>query len=403
MYKWFVFLLSAASLSACNSTTSLPTTLTLNQLSGNNQIASSGAAAPAPLVVQVVSVGGAAAGITVATSSDTRYCTVSPASVATDASGNASFSLTALSITGVACTTSFAIVGQPASRGALNYSTAIRPAQRTLSAGVVALPSASATVTDAGSLASSVNVSAASNLPTPDANHTYGVYLAKKDASGNVSAVTLLGTTASFPLSAAFTGPVNLASSSYNVIAVNLQASGTGKIANFENATLVTAFTPVASGTATVTISLSSDGLRIPAPFTLPANASAQASLTNPNLNLGVAGDGISLTWNALPINPSGWKYALYAGDASGATTRLSAFNSNGQSGNVNFSSPAPANGALPSSITDLKAQFTRVFITLEPISSGDGGYASGAAGAVIALDSGSSAWVFDAPLPVQQ
>ncbi len=405
MRQWLLLAFGAISLAGCNSAAvTPPATLTLNSLSGNNQIASSGAAAAAPLTVQVVTATGGVAGVTVNASSDTRFCTVSPASLSTDASGNAAFTVTALGVTGVNCGTSFAVVGQAAARGSVNFNTAIRAAQRPLIAPTaVSLPTATVGVTDAGAAAGSINVSAASNLPVPDASHVYGVYLAKQDANGNVSAVTLLGKTSSFPLVAPLVAPANLAAGGYNVVALVLQSVGTGKVENLNNATLVSIFTPVAAGTANVTLSLSSDGLRIPAAYALPLGAAGQVSLTNPNLTAGFAGDGISVAWNALPVNPSGWTYVVYATDDASNTGRLGNFNSNGRTGNFNYGSPTPANGALPTAITDLKAKFSRVFITLEPVSSGDGGPANATAGASVVLDNASSAWVFGAGLPKTQ
>jgi hypothetical protein len=405
MRQWLLLTIGAVSVTACSTTPlSIPATLTLNAVSGNNQIASGGAVAAAPLIAQVVSASGGAPGITLSASSDTRFCTVSPASASTDSGGNASFTVTALNITGVNCTTSLAVVGQPTSRGAVNFNTAIRPAQRTL--GVVAapaLPSASVAVTDAGAAAGSVTISAASNLPAPDANHTYGVYIAKQDGSGNVSGVTLLGKTSSFP-SAALNAPVNLAAAGFNVVAIALQSIGTGKLENLNNASLITSFTPAPAATANVNLSLLTDGLRIPSAYILPATASAQVALTNPNLGLGVAGDGISVSLSGLPENPSGWTYAVYTTDDAAVTTRLGLFNSNARGGTFNFSSASPSNAApAPATITDAKAKFSRVFVTLEPVSAGDGGLANSTPGSGVVLDNASSAWTFGAALPKPQ
>jgi hypothetical protein len=404
MRHWLWLSLGVVSLSACNSAPGIPATLTLNTVSGNNQIVSSGAASPAPLVVQVLSSSGAATGVALNASTDARYCSVAPLNATTDASGNASFTVSALGVAGVNCTTAIAIVGQPASRGALNFTTIIRPAQRALTAvSSPNLPTATVSVTDAGLGAGSVTVGAASNLPTPDANHVYGVYLAKQDASGNVSAVTLLGKTSSFP-SGALTAPTNLATAGFNVVALVLQSAGSGRVDNLNNATLISAFTPVPSGTASVTLSLTSNGLRLPAPYSLPSSAGATVVSTNPNLNLGVAGDGISVEWSGLSVAPSGWDYVVYATDASSAMTRLGTFNSNGRAGTFNYNSPQPSNTApVPTAITDAKPKFSRVFLTLEPTSSGDGGFASAAPGATVVLDNASSAWTFGAGTPKQQ
>ena len=406
MRQWLLLTIGAVSVTACNTTTppGVPVTLTLNAVSGNNQIASSGAVAAAPLIAQVVSASGGVAGVTLSASSDTRFCTVSPASVSTDSSGNASFTVTALNVTGVNCATSLAIVGQPTSRGTVNFSTAIRPAQRALSpVAPLALPNATVDLSDAGAAAGSVTVSAASNLPAPDANHTYGVYIAKQDLNGNISGVTLLGKTSSFP-SAALAAPVNLAGAGFNVVAIALQSIGTGKLENLNSASLITLFTPVAAGTANVSVGLSSDGLRIPSAYTLPATANAQVALTNPNLSLGVASDGISVSISGLPVNPSGWTYAVYATDDAAVTTRLGLLGSNARGGTFNFSSAPPSNAVpAPTGITDSKAKFSRVFVTLEPVSGGDGGLASSTPGSSVILDNASSAWTFGAALPKQQ
>jgi hypothetical protein len=396
MRQALLIALGLVSVTACNSAPGIPATLTLNQVSGNNQIGSSGTAVAAPLVVQVVSGAGPAGGVALTASSDPRFCTVSPATASTDASGNASFTVTALGTAGVNCATAIAIVGQPAARGAVSFTTSIRPAQRALSA--VAnpnLPSATASVTDAGLGAGSVTVSAVSNLPTPDSNHVYGVYLAKQDASGNVSAVTLLGKTSGFP-SAAFTAPTNLAGAGFNVLAIVLQSAGVGRVDNLNNATLVAPFTPVTAGTASVSLTLTSNGLRLPAPYSLPATAAATVISTNPNIGVGVAGDGISVEWSGLSVAPSGWEYVVYASDAGGTNTRLGTFGSNGRGGTFNFNSPQPSNSTpAPGAITDGKAKFSRVFVTLEPTSSGDGGFASATAGATVVLDNASNAWTF--------
>ncbi len=390
-----VLISSALSLASCSSNTAFPSTYTLNPASNSNQIAASGSSVN--VAVQLVDVGGAGVGnIKLSALADVRYCTVSPAGATTDASGNASFSVTALGITGVNCTTGITVVGASTSRATVNFATFIRPAQRGLSVpATVALPNGAATVTDAGAAASSISLSSIANLPAPDSNHTYGVYLAKQDLNGNVTGQTLLGKTAVLPPLAAFVGPVNLASGGYNVLEVALQSVGAGKLDVTNSASLIGNFTPVAAGTANVTLGVNADGLRVTTPFSLPSGASAQMTLSNPNLNLGVAGDGISLAWSGLPQNPGGYSYLVYATDGAALTSRLGAFTSNGRSGTFKFESQAPANGAIPSGITDLKTKFDRVFVTLEPTSAGDGGTASGTPGTLVVLDNASNAWTF--------
>ncbi len=394
MRSWVFLAFAAVSLVGCNTAApSIPATLTINAVSGNNQIAASGSAVGTPLVIQVVSSSGAASGVSVAAFTDTRYCSISPATASTDTNGNASFTVTALAITGVTCNSNLTIVGQTVSRGTIAFNTFIRPAQRNLSlVSTLALPTATATVTDAGAATGSVNISAASNLPTPDSNHTYGIYMARQDINGNISNVSLLGKSSSFPLPAALAAPTNLATNGNNVLAIVLQAIGAGRVNDLNNATLVTAFTPVAAGTANVAMTLSAEGLRLPTAYTV-SSASAQVTLTNPNINLGVAGDGISVAWTGLPVNPSGWVYVLNTTDAASVSTRVATFNSNGRNGTSNFNAQAPSNSTIPSSIVDAKDKFSRVFVTLEPLSAGDGGFASSTTGATVVLDNATSLW----------
>jgi hypothetical protein len=387
---------AALSLASCSSSSSLPSTYTLNPTGSTNQITASGSSVN--VGVQVVDASSSGVGnIKLSALSDARYCTVSPATATTDASGNAAFTVTTLGITGVNCTTGITVVGASASRATVNFATFVRPAQRGLSVpNSVVLPTGTATITDAGASASSITISSVANLPTPDSSHTYGVYLAKQDINGNVTGQTLLGKTAVLPPTAAFAGPVNLASSGYNVLEIALQSAGAGKLDVINSASLIGTFTPVAAGSANATLGVNADGLRVTTPFSLPSTANGQITLSNPNLNLGVAGDGISLAWTGLPQNPGGYSYIVFATDATAITTRLGSFSSNGRSGTFKFESQAPANGALPSSISDLKTKFDRVFVTLEPTSAGDGGTASSAPGALIVLDNASSAWTFN-------
>ncbi len=387
---------AALSLASCSSSTPLPTTFTLNPSSGINQIAASGSSVN--LGVQVVDASSSGVGnIKLSALSDARYCTVNPTTATTDASGNAAFSVTVLGITGVNCATGITIVGASTSRATVNFATFVRPAQRSLNVPAsVIVPSGTATITDAGTSASSITISSIANLPTPDSGHTYGVYLAKQDANGNVTGQILLGKTAVLPPAAAFAGPVNLAAGGYNVLEIALQSVGAGKLDVTNSASLIGTFAPVVAGAANVTLGMNADGLRFTTSFSLPSSASAQLTLTNPNLNLGVAGDGISLAWTGLPQNPGGYSYIVYATDAAAITTRLGSFSSNGRSGVFKFESQAPANAAIPSGINDLKTKFSRAFVTLEPTSAGDGETASATPGTLIVLDNASNAWTFD-------
>jgi hypothetical protein len=129
------------------------------------------------------------------------------------------------------------------------------------------------------------------------------------------------------------------------------------------------------------------------------SGASAQVSLTSPNAALGVGNDSLSLAWSGLPVSPVGTRYVVYGSNGTNPY-RLGSFEANNTSGTFTFNATAPANGGTPgTTIVDARGNYTRIFVTLEPFSSGDAGFASSQPGPSVVLDSTPGSWMQSIPL----
>jgi hypothetical protein len=122
------------------------------------------------------------------------------------------------------------------------------------------------------------------------------------------------------------------------------------------------------------------------------SKVSALMTLSSPHAALGSANDSFALRVSGLPPAPTGFTYVLWATDAASVTTGLDAFrNASNSPFNVNYVAPPPANtGSIsPATPTDNKANFTRVFVTVE-----SGAAIPATPSTLIALDTGSSIFV---------
>ena len=394
LHHAFLAVSLATALAACGSTPTAPQTtgvFTLQPTSASTLTVASGISTPITVQVNAPS-GSSAAGLPLSATTDARYCTLDRTSATTDANGNATFNLTPGPIGGVTCTTSVTLLSVNSSRGNIAVNTFIRPLQRVLATpSGVALPSVSASVTDAGNAASTVTISALGNVAALDTAHTYGVYLAKTDVNGIANTVTLVGrisSGATFPVT--FSGPANLASSGFNTVGLVLQ--GTAGISNLSGNALLGGFTVAPLGSSSTTLILPQIGVTNPAPYAV-AGASAQVSLTSPNAALGVGNDSLSVVWNGLPLSPTGTRYVVYGSDGK-TTTRLGNFSATTSTGTFTFNAPVPANTSTPgTTVTDARANYTRVFVTLEPVSASDGAFPSNQPGPTVVLDGALSSW----------
>jgi hypothetical protein len=129
-----------------------------------------------------------------------------------------------------------------------------------------------------------------------------------------------------------------------------------------------------------------------PNPTTLDlSTVNALMSLSSPNAALGSANDSFNLRVSGLPPVPAGYTYVLWATNAASVTTGLEAFkNAANTSVSVSYNAAPPANSAsIPTPPTDNKANFTRVFVTVE-----SGSAIPAMPSALVALDTGSSVFV---------
>ncbi len=118
------------------------------------------------------------------------------------------------------------------------------------------------------------------------------------------------------------------------------------------------------------------------------SKASALLSLSSPHAALGASNDSFTLRISGLPAAPTGYVYVLWHTDASSVTTALNSFKNAG-TGNLNYSSPPPANASSSAAPTDSRAGFSRVFVTLEA-----GNALPAAPGDLVALDTADSVFV---------
>jgi hypothetical protein len=115
-------------------------------------------------------------------------------------------------------------------------------------------------------------------------------------------------------------------------------------------------------------------------------------TLSSPNAALGSANDSFNLRIINLPPLPTGYTYVLWATSAASLTTGLDAFRNatNGPLGlSYNATPPTNSGSSSPATLTDNRANLTRVFVTVET-----GAAIPAAPGTLIALDTGSSVFV---------
>lgn len=253
-----------------------PITYALNYASGvqQNQVLAAGSAATLSVNVSS-STGGTAGSVVLSASTNNGYCSLPSSSASTDASGNASFTVTAGSGGGLSCTITVSLPSLNASRGALNFAVSIRAIQRTLTAPV-----------------------------------------------GSLTIATL----------------------------------------------------PTAT-----TLSL--------------AALTAQMSLSSPNAALGSSNDSLNLRIAGLPPLPNTFTYVLWASNEAGSTTTgLDTFrNASNSPLSVGYNAAPPANTGTtsPAIPTDNKANYSRVFVTIEA-----GSVIPATPSSQVALDTGSSLFV---------
>jgi hypothetical protein len=267
-------LLAPVALIGCQSSSPSLSVYSLNYATGavQNQSVASGSSATLNVNVSA-SAGGTVSGLVLTASLNNAYCTLPAATATTDASGNASFGVTAGSGGGLSCAVTISLPSVSAARAALGFNLGIRGLQRALTA-------------------------SASTLVVPTT----------------------------------------------------------------------------------------------PNPTTLDlSKVTALMSLASPNAALGSANDSFNIRVSNLPPAPSGYTYALWATDAASVTTGLDAFkNAANAPIGLSYNTAPPANSAsIPAAPMDNKANFTRVFVTVE-----SGSAIPATPGALVALDTGSSVFV---------
>jgi len=397
----------------------LPPIYTLNIVSGNNQVASSGQAFPAPLRVKVVNnQGQGVAGARLTVTTDTRICTANPTALTSDAQGEASFTLNALVATNVSCNPAVALDGSPASaRSAVTFSGFIRPAQRSLSIpGTLNLPSLSVTVQDG--LSSTITLNNFENLPALDDDHVYAVYSFRLDAATttvscnrlvgilNSSDLTSGSKTFSLPsiaMGAACGGTTgSITAMQHNALSLSLQpltpaAPAAGSIPNpFLVATYTT---PPSGNSANATAVSTTYGLFNRTEFQVPSTAEGTVVLESPFLSYNHANSRAVVTLRGLEPAPPSHFYTVYRQNDAGAVFRLGTVSIAGRTVTVSLTAtlPTPSNASPPaSSLVDQKNEFYRIFITLEPVAQTEGDFASPNPAPLVVLDTGSpGVWQF--------
>lgn len=247
----------------------------LNYASGvqQNQVVAAGSSAVLSVNVSS-STGGMVGGLGLSATVNNGYCGLVSSSASTDTTGNASFTLTAGSAGGLACTVTVNLPSLNASRAAVNFTVNVRAIQRVLTAPVTSLVIAT----------------------TP------------------------------------------------NPTTINL------------------------------------------------ASTTAQMTLSSPNAALGSANDSLNLRIANLPALPNTFTYVLWATNAASLTTGLDAFRNAGNAPvAIGFNATPPANVGTNSPATpiDNKANYTRVFVSIEAGSS-----IPATPSTQIALDTGTSVFV---------
>ncbi len=388
----------------------LPSAHSLNIVSGNNQVASSGQAFPNPLVVKVLNAQGqGVAGVKLSVTADTRLCQPSSTALTTDAQGEASFTLTAQAATGVSCSTAVAIDGSAASsRGVVTFTGFIRPAQRQLAIpSPLSLPSIDVQIQDGSN--SSITLNNFQNLPALDADHVYAVYSFRKEPTTTaVSCVRLVGvlnsgdlTTGSktFTLTPVAMGTAcggttgSISTMQHNALSLSLQPllppqPGASAVPNVF--LLASYATPSASGTAAATAQATAYGLSNTSLFEVPAGASGTVVLESPYLAYNYVNSRVVVTLRNLEPPPPGHFYTIYRQNQANQVFRLGTVSVTGRRAVVSLTSslPTPSNATPPAtSLVDQKGEFQKVFVTLEPVAVGEGDFASPDPSPLVVLD----------------
>lgn len=397
----------------------LPAPNSLNIVSGNNQVASSGQSFPAPLTVKVVNAeGNGVAGARLNVTADTRLCVPSATSLTTNAQGEASFTLAAQAATNVSCSTTVALEGSPASsRTGVTFTGFIRPAQRVLQIpNTLNLPQLNVSIQDGAT--STITLDSFQNLPALDTDHTYAVYSFRRDpATTAVSCVRLAGVLDATDLSngsktfslppiamgaacGGTTGSIN--AMGHNALSLSLQpltpaAPSTTAVPNpFLVATYTT---PAPSASTTATAQSTTYGLFNLTPFQVPAEATGTIVMESPFLSYNHANSRAVITLRGLEPAPPSHFYTVYRQNEAGTIFRLGTVNITGRTVAVSLTAslPTPANNTPPAtSLVDQKGEFHRVFVTLEPVAQTEGDFASLNPGPLVVLDTAApGVWQF--------
>lgn len=389
-------------------------TYSLNIVSGNQQVGSSGAAFPAPLVVQAVDAKGQGVpDLSINVLTDSRLCSLPAEIPLTNAEGKLSIVLSAGVATDVVCPTVFTLNGQAASsRGSVSFTSFIRPAQRGLRLPTsLALPSVAVGIEDGAQ--SRFAFSEFRNWPVLSPAYRLNAYAYRAGPNGEIDCVRFLG---SFPetvevgagtltVSLSLVGSVpaaltcgvapgltgSAAALSLNVVAVVLQSSSTPPSSSpsvVESPFLLGFFpTPARDGTSRADLYLWGVGLERALLFEMPTSAQGVLSLESPYLAYNAYNSGFRAIFSGFPRNPAGYRYAVYRTNRDARTFRVGSF-SVGTSGapvELSYRLPLPSNSNPPGQPLDQKGEFGRVFVTLEPVA--DGEFPSNLAGRVVVLD----------------
>jgi hypothetical protein len=377
-----------------------PATYSLIKVSGDAQTGKATEAFAAKLKIKAVNdKGEGVPNVSLHAITDPRFCTLETTSLTTGPDGSAEIGLTAGSLGNITCSSSVNVNGTSASNASVSFSSFVRPLQRALSRPATpALPSLNAIITEPPAL-SFPNLGSA-NLPPVDADHAYGVYLATLDANGNVTSGSLkfAGKIAGTPL--AYTPATPLPANFLNANAIVLvlygvnTPSGTVTNSSFVNSNVLAArFTPLtAPGSSNTTMSIPGTGLNgALEPYALPTNLAGLMSLSNSSVNNGLASDTLNLTITGLETSSPNYRFVTYRTDAAGQTVRIRTVTIDASTSTTSFSVSLPplSNATNPTTIADRRAEFSRVFVTLEPVAVTDKSFPSSSPSPVVVLDTG--------------
>ncbi len=425
----YLFLLFLLVLAACSQPApvvnvappqvNLPPAYTLNIVSGNNQVASSGQTFPSPLRVKVLnSQAQGVAGVRLSVTTDARVCTANPTTLTTDAQGEASFTLSALAATNVACNPAVAIDGGAASaRGAVTFTGFIRPGQRELAVPpTLSLPLLDVAVQDGAT--SFITLDNFQNLPALDADHIYAVYSFRLEAAttavtcnrliGFLDSADLGGGSKTFSLPPVAMGTAcggttgSIATMQHNALSLTLQPRipASPSTTSLPNPFLLATYTtPAPGGSTTATAESTTYGLFNRQPFQTPSDATGVVVLESPFLSYNHANSRAVITLRGLEPAPPSHFYTLYRQNEAGTIFRLGTVNIAGRTvaASLTATLPTPSNASPPAtSLVDQKGEFHRIFVTLEPVAQTEGDFASPNPAPLVVLDTASpGVWQF--------